>query len=1240
MAQLPTQKFKYSGIPKARNLESNIELGELKKTEYGTTYNTKPQTPIKTESENSIFLFVVVYTYSQINDQVEANIIDVFESLGKKSETGSTFSNSFKLAKTYGENTEFDNTINAKNYITVEAEGTLVQSKISKNEKRQGKFKINEGHKYNQYADFEPLFEPRDDDQCIFFYEYDVDGAYVGVYYTKGGIFKYRNGIGSTSAIHQIIDFGKEKLDDFEIVKNIILQDNIFRPRKKAVAPPIVPPIDMKKITNTDIDLSAVKSRVSADPRNPRSKSPTTPRGRAKPFIKLGGGNLDQDIRALNKKCKDASILYANTILPDALFEIIEKRGISNKPNVILRSVINQLYIDITAPTTVAEFENYNKLYEKIDMYYREKNKSDTRIFDNELKKEMKQFNESLKINKYIELMNETRKTMNIATEYGEVHFSMHIIDFLDFLDYLKRIRTNDKYAMEFKSIDATIATILQKSYVQKDSVILPRITDEIKQKLDETTKGVYTYLKISNFQEDGNAQFNSPYNERFNIKINFYDERSIVMEYSNINFGLYKKNTAVDKDLINSRIDSRISLKMGKDGTAMSEIESIAYDGKYTFGNFNKVFDPRYTVRDIANELKPLVDKVVSGKPLFLMGWGASGSGKTSTLISLAKKNEPGVLVYLCNMLGEKGYKTINLSCKELYKPYYGKENPDAPNASGAPYEPVVEDYGGSDSFFKFNYDSDEQKELNKFKIGEDGANYSTLHQYRTKDDSKTFDGGANIGEVVNYLINVDRLVKATTNNPSSSRSHILCFLEFEKSDGNKANIIIGDLAGVENKFNCENPREIGKFYNIKREGTTERFYKGEITEDGKVDVIYGGAPPQKLETEDKASFRTSMIRPFFDFNDNRNLYNLYDSRFGGITFSTQAVALRAYVNRILSYFDISGLSIETINKKILEMNKESVQSARAAIKDTYNFDSNPIDQEPHLTIRQIIYGATDAETNGYKSEYNIKKYTKAVFETVWNEENIEVLFKKIEECILYNKVIKNVCEHRVVEGTFINESLNSLSNDIVNIINYKNKDTVYFAPSFENSCLPAYCPSGKMCFSTDKNLNFDIQSLILKVIYNQLGYKLNKTFYDDIEFCVFCIFNWSRTANNPPPVPYVDINPLKQMIYRDDKASFNMNDFKSALNARIRDLERNKYSFEALYALKRVNEVVKGRTTIDTKAIDDIKIQLGKIENTNATTAVGTIEFVDRLAKLNSISNSCFEGQKETDYMNIYAK
>jgi hypothetical protein len=85
-------------------------------------------------------------------------------------------------------------------------------------------------------------------------------------------------------------------------------------------------------------------------------------------------------------------------------------------------------------------------------------------------------------------------------------------------------------------------------------------------------------------------------------------------------------------------------------------------------------------------------------------------------------------------------------------------------------------------------------------------------------------------------------------------------------------------------------------------------------------------------------------------------------------------------------------------------------------------------------------------------------------------------------------------------------------------------------------------------MCFTTDKN-DFDIQSVIMKEIYEYIGGE-KETFYENIEFCVFCVFNWSRTANNPPPVAYVDINYFKQMIYSGDQATFNMEEFKSLMN------------------------------------------------------------------------------------------
>jgi hypothetical protein len=280
--------------------------------------------------------------------------------------------------------------------------------------------------------------------------------------------------------------------------------------------------------------------------------------------------------------------------------------------------------------------------------------------------------------------------------------------------------------------------------------------------------------------------------------------------------------------------------------------------------------------------------------------------------------------------------------------------------------------------------------------------------------------------------------------------------------------------------------------------------------------------------------------------------------------------------------------------------------------------------------TIRKMIYGS---------SKYNEDKEIDAnTFNLLWNKSNVDILLNKIKESILYNKVISNVCEHRVVEGSFINESLNYLSKDIVNIINFKNKNMVYYVPSFQDSCLPAYCPTRKMCFTTDKN-NFDIQSVIMKEIYQYIG-QPKETFYENIEFCVFCVFNWSRTANNPPPVAYVDINFFKQMIYSGDQATFNMKEFKDALQTRINELEKYKFSPDGLKILTQINDIVKMRQTIDDKTKDNIKEKLSIIDNTNATTSVGTIEFIDKISKLNSISNSCFNNKNEKDYMYIYSQ
>jgi len=1149
------------------------------------------------------------------------------------------------------------------------------------------------GEKYNEYNPFEQIASINDK-ECIFFYEYDHDGGHIKTYYTKGNIFIYDNGIGSTSCIYDSLT--TKFMDQYamendsanaENIKTIILENNIFKITKQNA----LTTEDIDNLANSDLNAendSEPNDSDSNDSEPIDTVSTEVSQTDSSTTQTSLSGNVYKStslIIALQKKCKDINILYANTILPEKLNEIIEAKKLSMKTN-LFKIIVNQLYIDISAPNDIDEFKLYNELYKYIYSYYDDKNSIKSDKYDNELKKELKQFAEIdknkastnttivtpfyFKINRYINLLNDTRDKLKNKTQYEYANFSMHILDFLDFLDFFNN-RTRELNRPNKDKFNKLIDKILNKSFVQKKSQVLPRIKDDIKKKLEEMTKGVYTYLKISNFQETETTTLNSPYNERFQIQIHD-DNQSMIMQYSNINVGFYNKDSTVNVEKIKQLMgdtNPRIKLKT-KEDVYMAEIAKIMYDGTYVFGNFNKIFTPKYNVKQIADELNSLIDTVVKGNPLFLMGWGASGTGKTSTLIYFVKKNEPGILIHLCNKLAKDyGYETIELTCKELFKPYYES------NKSNNFY---VKNLDGSltisSNKFTFDYHDVESDESAKFKLTEQII-HQINHQYRTnttnKDENKTFNIGDNIGKVIQYLIDDDRLVKATTNNPNSSRSHVLCFLKLKNNNKatKEANIIIGDLAGVENTFNCNNSSEISNFFNMKRDGKDTRFYKDEIIakDDGTfdVDLIYGG-DPRNLSSDEKSTFTDSLSQPFFMFNVENilKLYNYYEEgSYFKNKFSSPETAIKIFVNLILTNLD-PNLNMENLNTQILVKGKKIKEYIKKARDDkfiSFLFMNRDKNQEPHITIRKIIYGATGKT---YNSPDIIQKYDiyKNGFQ-IWNEKNVEILLKKIEDCILYNDVIQNVCKNRVVEGTFINESLNSLSKDIVNIINFKNKDTIYFVPSFQDSCLPAYCPNQTTCFATERPTNFKIESIILKEIYNFLHpdnklieedttiqqdkesvlAKLNKKkeqetqltkFYGIIEFCVFCVFNWSRSANNPPPVPYVDINELNQIISKTNQTILSVGPLKSALSSRIAELTRNRYSKDALAKLNKIYNLINNKQTINSETSKIILNILKQIDNTNATTAIGTIEFIDKISKLNTISNSCFNMNFKKDF------
>ena len=183
-------------------------------------------------------------------------------------------------------------------------------------------------------------------------------------------------------------------------------------------------------------------------------------------------------------------------------------------------------------------------------------------------------------------------------------------------------------------------------------------------------------------------------------------------------------------------------------------------------------------------------------------------------------------------------------------------------------------------------------------------------------------------------------------------------------------------------------------------------------------------------------------------------------------------------------------------------------------------------------------------------------------------------------------------ICKHRRTEGYFINDSLKDIRSAIRDMLYEKNKDALSIVPNYVDICFDKYCPNHENCFAFDKKITkVDKTSFTGSVIFDEIFNKLkpNSTgdisalndLYKDLLVGVFCVVNVSKKASNPPPVPYIDINELKRVVY--------YNEAKDIIDTK--DIT-NKFVEESL---KLIN-------TIDKKYIDtdpDTKIEKNKVQD-----------------------------------------
>ena len=225
-----------------------------------------------------------------------------------------------------------------------------------------------------------------------------------------------------------------------------------------------------------------------------------------------------------------------------------------------------------------------------------------------------------------------------------------------------------------------------------------------------------------------------------------------------------------------------------------------------YMLGPYNNIFSATISNQAAANELIPLINELTSPKPnpICIIGYGQSGSGKTSKLIyTFFMKDgkvirDNGIIMWLCNhpdVINIYGKGVIEVRMINLFV------------------------------FFDANVDNikkfDPKKHYYDYWItGIDKEGDSGKYKFKYTEGDWIYDKDLNANEKRSLGLFVNkgfdkREVEPTPNNPNSSRSHVLVSVIMKRNDNddNPAKLILCDLAGVENVFKCNDDNVINTF-------------------------------------------------------------------------------------------------------------------------------------------------------------------------------------------------------------------------------------------------------------------------------------------------------------------------------------------------------------------------------------------------------------------------------------------
>lgn len=687
-----------------------------------------------------------------------------------------------------------------------------------------------------------------------------------------------------------------------------------------------------------------------------------------------------------------------------------------------------------------------------------------------------------------------------------------------------------------------------------------------------------------------------------------------------------------------------------------------------YFIGPFNGIYGSSEDNSDIANKMTDVVDKLTNYKNVCMIGYGMSGSGKTSALIYADYNKKDGILIKICSLKKiTDQFKRIEVRLCEMSTNYKTLNKPDD-----------VDQTNYNLKYYKkksMNYEaiSSGETEDNRTFLFKQEMDLSNSQLVIWKYEK------FGLGKFINEAFE-KRIVEPSPNNPDSSRSHVVVDLKLISNGEKNVHFIICDLAGVEDKFDCMSNNEIQKFFDqykaSKKYGTKKIGF----------DTLKCENDPSYTTHQTKIKKQKEFTKQMEILNNRKNLLKggacedtltfanpELDMTKSQLAKNNEAISesektilelegqFKKFIKILIfiSFFKNSGKTEFTSDNLVAEINKKNKYKRQFPItrEDVNEYFEYFGPRKPGLTLPHIkqktvrpIARQKSRRLTVKKEPVKIEPFLKGSL--ISGQKKVSISFgigindkpqkmqnsfeerirpikthinglleqlKKHRNNIMIRQMIEYNCELRVNEGHVINRTLSDLRTDINQIL----KSSSY------NGTVPLVFYNPQIPYCTNQNLDQNIYETFYKQIGKQknmnLTGKISEVFDDfkidkeNIVYAIFTVVNISKNIIDPPKIPYMNLSELSYYY----KKYINDATDKQKLGNKLLEILTKLANFIKQFPYYSVGYESKTETKIylllqNKHSIQDIPELIREIDVLNASTFIGSMEAMIKIKNL----------------------